>query len=583
MLAAILLLAAAESTCVPINCDMFWVTFPDGKADAFVRTEKDANLLAGTYPWFGVVRPERRMVNIATQASYKGPARQYGYVDGHLRFAEEKGQERTVEPVVRHGRAGDIRAFWPTEETYEEQRRSVDYWRGAGRLRWFSGNPNRTALIFVEFGLIVLCIGLFAGNWIFRIGGLGLFLAASCLTFLTESRGGFLALVTGGVILGFFRFRRGITRRMILGALAVCLLGGVGVVVSKCGERFTTGIVKTEKDKSSQDRLFIWREVPRMISAAPWGWGLWKSGPAYNDWFEDFERRHMIGDLFNDHLSRFVEGGFVMGGLYVLVWALLFVWGLRLAWSGGSPLPLAVCAAYFVASTFNPMNWWTKGFYLPVAVLAWGMWKSWTGRSMTSGKESASPLMRLLVWAGGVTAVVLAGVGVIAWTAPGQDVPLRVGWMGHRVIVGRGEPKVWVADDGFVLNGNFNGYPGREFRKFYSRRPDAEAVGLVERVCDLPPEMERLVLTGTCGEDYLKMDNPPKARHLVFLTPPFGSDRIPQELRETCDVHLLTGEFAAQRTGDDLRKADWVHVIPGAQVYVPGWLDVIVKEGNHGS
>ena len=573
MLATVLILAAVESTCVPINSDMFWVTFPDGKADAFVRTEKDENLLAGIYPWFGVIRPELRMVNIATQASYRGPARQYGYVDGRLRFAEESGKERRVDPVARPRTFADIRAFWPTEETYEEQRRSVDYWRGAGRFRWFSGNPNRTALIFVEFGLIVLCAGLFARNWVLRIGGLGLFLAASYLTFLTESRGGFLALVAGAVILGFFRFRRGITKRMMLGALAVCLLGGIGVAVSKCGERFTTGIVKTEKDKSSQDRLVIWREVPRMIAAAPWGWGLWKSGPAYNGWFEDFERRHMIGDLFNDHLSRFVEGGFVMGGLYVLVWALIFVWGIRLAWSGGSPLPLAVCAAYFVASTFNPMNWWTKGFCLPVAVIAWSLWRTRKSRFR----------LTTTVWSVAIAAVVLAVAGIVAWTAPEQDVPLRVGWMGHRVIVGEGEPKAWVADDGFVLNGNFNGYPGREFRKFYTRRPRAEAVGIVERVCDLPSEMDRLVLTGTCGEDYLKMDNPPRAKHLVFMTPPFGSDAIPDELREKCDVHLLTGEFAAQRTGDDLKKADWVHVVPGAQVYVPGWLDVIVQEVKHGS
>lgn len=572
MLAAFLLFAAVESTCVPINCDMFWVTLPDGKADAFVRTEKDANLLAGTYPWFGVVRPELRMVNIATQASYKGRARQYGYVDGRLRFVDENGVARKVDEAPRPKQTADIRGFWPTEETYEEQRRSVDYWRGGSRLRLFSANPNRTALVFAQVALIALGIAFFARALIWRLHGFLWLFISVLLLFQTQSRGGILALVVGAAVLCFFRVRRGVSKRvLVVFAVASMLLLGFAMT-TKVADRLTLRPQTVGDARSNQSRLFIWREVPRMIAAAPWGWGLWKSGPAYNGWFEDFERRHMIGDLFNDHLSRFVEGGFVMGGLYVFVWALIVVWGWRQAWSGGSPLPLAVCAAYFVASTFNPMNWWTKGFYLPAAVLVWGLW-----RMRKCG------FLKTVIWSEMITAVVLAGVAVVTWTSLEQDVPLRVGWLGHRVIVGKGEPNVWVADDGFVLNGNFNGYPGREFRKFYTRRPNAEAVGLVERVCDLPSEMDRLVLTGTCGEDYLKMNNPPKARQLVFLTPPFGSGKIPQKLREGCEVHVLTGEFAAQRTGDDLKKADWVHVIPGAQVYVPGWLDVIVKDKNHDS
>ena len=58
-LALSVLLAVVESTCVPINSDMFWVTFPDGKGESFVRTVEDPNLLAGPSPWFGVIRPEQ--------------------------------------------------------------------------------------------------------------------------------------------------------------------------------------------------------------------------------------------------------------------------------------------------------------------------------------------------------------------------------------------------------------------------------------------------------------------------------------------------------------------------------------------
>jgi len=119
-------------------------------------------------------------------------------------------------------------------------------------------------------------------------------------------------------------------------------------------------------------------------------------------------------------------------------------------------------------------------------------------------------------------------------------------------------------------------------RRFYAERPNVESVGFVESVANLPKEMDRLVLTGTCGEDFLKLENPPKARHVIFLTPPFGSDKIPEALRQACDVHLVTGEFVAMRTGDDRRSEPWIHVVPGAQVYVPGWLNVVLRERKDG-
>lgn len=278
----------------------------------------------------------------------------------------------------------------------------------------------------------------------------------------------------------------------------------------------------------------------------------------------------MVGDLFNDHLSRFVEGGFVWGGAYVFAWCFLFAAGLRWSLRGRSPVFLAVWSAYFVAACFNPMVYWGKSFLLPGAVSA--VWLVQVLRS-SERRRVLSPFLPL-----GMTMCVLAAGAVCAFCAPEQDIPLRASMLGRQVVAGRGEPRVWVADDGFVLNGNFNGYPGREIRRHYAQHPNAESIGLVERVRDLPDEMDRLVLTGTCCEDYLRMSNPPKAKHLVFLTPPFGSDKIPNELRARCDVHLLTGEFVAVLTGDDLKKESWIHVVPGARVYVPGWLGVVVKE-----
>jgi len=566
ILSVLALFAAIESTCVPINCDMYWVTFPDGKADFFVRSDDDPNRLAGSYPWFGIVRPELGMVNISTQASYKGRAREYGFVAGHLRFASEGGKDREIDPSKAPRPTGSARGLWPTQAIFDELLKKHDIWRGGGRLRFISRNPNRTALFLAQLSLVALGVLLFAKTAIWRVHGALWTLIFLVLQFQAMSRGGILAFLAGTALMVYFRFRQQWTlKRVGLLVLGGVLLIGTCLVVYR--NRLTQEI---HEEGNGQSRTAIWREVPRMLAAAPLGWGLWKSGPAYNAWFEKPERRHMIGDLFNDHLSRIVEGGFAWGGLYVFAWHLVFCAGWRWAKRGRSAVFLAVWAAYFVASSFNPMNYWAKSFWIPGAVSA--VWLVQVLRTH-GGWRCLSPILPLIL-----TACSLAGLGIVAACAPRQDVPLHVSSLGKRVVVGNGDPQVWVADDGFVLDGNFNGYPGRELRQYYPRHPKAEALGLVERVEDLPQEMDRLVLTGTCGEDYLKLANPPRAKHLIFLTPPFESGKIPESLRRDCDVHLVTGEFVAMRTGDDLKRESWIHVVPGAQVYVPGWLSVAVRE-----
>lgn len=565
-----LFLAAVESTCVPINSDMFWVTFPDGKGESFVRTAGDPNLLAGPSPWFGIVRPERGMVNIATKSAYKGTPVEYGYVGGHLRFMSKGGKDSEVDPTRFPRRKGNVRSFWPTKALYAELLKKHDIWKGSGRLRFISRNPNRTALVLAQLSLLAVCLVFFARSGVWRLHGVLLSLIFVLLQFQSLSRGGILAFAVGVCALFYHRLRHRFNRRMLF----VVLLGGIvftGVSFLAFRQRLDNGI----SSDSPESRTAIWREVPRMMAAAPWGWGLWKSGPAYNSWFEKPDRHHMTGDLFNDHLSRFVEGGFVWGGCYVFAWLMIFFAGWRWARKGHSPAFLVTWLAYFVASSFNPMNYWGRSFWIPGLVS--GVWLVRVLRSAEK-KSVLSPLLPL-----GCTAMVLLVAGAVALFAPPQDIPLRVAACGRRVVVGKGEPQVWVADDGFVLNGNFNGYPGREMRQHYRQHPNAESLGLVERLEDLPDEMDRLVLTGTCCEDFLKMDNPPKAKHLVFLTPPFGSDKIPEKLRTECDVHFLTGEFAAVLTGDDLKKESWVHVVPGAGVYVPGWLNVVVKEKSDGA
>ena len=555
---------------MPINSSLFRMRQPDGVERIFVRDHDDPNYLHCTIrPWVGAIRSEGRVINILTDPEFKGEKTEFCFVDGVLRYMSVGKKDYEFSPGCFAAPTNSIESLWPAAELTEEEEADTDMWRGSGRLRLFSKNPNRAALIFAEIAMVALGVALFAVS-LWRFHGALWALISTLLLFQTQSRGGFLGLLAGAAVLIFFRWRKGLSRRVLvllaLGALAV---GGFAAV-AKNGERVTVGTVSINGDRSAQSRLHIWREVPRMIAAAPLGWGLWKSGPAYNSWFERPERMHLTGDLFNDHVSRFVEGGFVMGGLYVFVWALVLAWGLGQAWRGLSPVPLAVCVAYFVISTFNPMNWWTPGFCVPAAVLAWGAWRA---RSGVTGRL----ILRSVVWSGFVTAVALVGTAAVAALAPEQDVPIRVGWLGRRVVVGTGEPNVWLVDDGFVLNGDYFGFPGREIRAYYRANPGAEPLGIVTDFDDLPRTgVERLIVVGKRCLDYL--GRPKVAEQTVLLTPPFGCDKILLKRIENGEnLHLLTGRLAARLTGVDKCAEKWIHIVPGAEVYVPGWLGMLVK------
>ena len=571
-----------ESTCIPVNGKMLRMRLPDGKELQLFRQPDDNSLLTAWYPWVGAVRPCEggQMINVLTHPDFGGEKTEFCFVNGHLRFMSVGDKDYEFNPKDYVAPIHAIASLWPDHVGMSAQDAAqADTWSGSNRLRLFSRNPNRTALLIAEAAMVVLGIGLFAGSWWLRIPGILLGLLSVHPLLLTESRTGLAAYLVGLAALLVIRFRKGVGWRFALGLLIVLVASGAVVSRLKVCEGVSVRLSTAGAEMFEGKRMYMWREVPRMLAAAPLGWGLWQSGPAYNSWFEKPDRMHSTGDLFNDHLSRFVEGGFVLGGLYVFAWALLLIGFLVFAWRGGSPVPLAVWLTYFIACVFNPMNFWGRSFYIPLAVTAWGVWRMWKGRFMTSGRETASPF----IWSAVVTAVVMAGIAVVAWRAPEQDIPLRASWMGHRVIAGKGEAKVWVVEDGFVLDGNYFGFPGREIREFYRAHPDAEALGLVSDLACLPAKMRTLVLAGKACELYLELpaEKRPVAACVVFLSPSLKYDKILQRVGSAEDVHIVLGEFVARLEGGCADAPENVHVIPGAELYIPGWLDsVIMRKGK---
>lgn len=574
-----------ESTCIPINGKMLKMRLPDGKEMLLFRQPDDNSLLNAWDPWVGAVRSceDGQMINVLTRPGSKGKKSktEFCFLNGRLRFMSVGDKDYEFNPKDYAVPTHAIASLWPdhTEMTAQDHAQA-DIWAGSHRLRLFSRNPNRTALLIAEAAMVALGIGLFAGSWWLRILGILLGLLSIHPLLLTESRTGLVAFLVGLAALLLIRFRKGVGWRFALGLLIVLIAAGVVVPRLKVCEGVAARLSTARAEMLEGKRMYMWREVPRMLAAAPLGWGLWKSGPAYNSWFEQPDRMHSTGDLFNDHLSRLVEGGFVLGVFYVFAWALILIGFFMFAMRGGSPVPLAVWLTYLISCTFSPMNFWGRSFYIPLAVSAWGMWKV---RFMTSGRSIVSLLKRPLMWAGGVTAVVMAVIAVVAWRAPEQDIPLRASWMGHRVIAGKGDAQVWVVEDGFVLDGNYFGFPGREIREFYRAYPDAEALGLVSDLGHLPAKMRTLVLAGKAGESYLELPEGkrPVAECVVFLSPPLKYDKILQKVGSTENVHIVLGEFVACLEGGCAGAPENVHVIPGAELYIPGWLDsIIIQKGQ---
>ena len=107
-------------------------------------------------------------------------------------------------------------------------------------------------------------------------------------------------------------------------------------------------------------------------------------------------------------------------------------------------------------------------------------------------------------------------------------------------------------------------------------------MGYVQKLSDLPPRVRRLAVAGRlCGE-YLKLwkeGNAPKAAELIFLSPAMSLDSVPESLRRSCKFAMVVGEFAARYEDvyGHLDGADGVIVTEGSEVYLPGWVGLILS------
>ena len=462
--------------------------------------------------------------------------------------------------------SGEIPPMWEGAEEEALQTLAVKW--SKSRLSLFYVNPNHAAMLLAELALIGLFVFLYGRRKVVVSFGAVGFAVAALLLARTDGRGGMVGLAAGSaLLLGIRLFRRGGKVRIaIVSALAVAAIAafffGAGL-----GGRFS---LKAFADESTAVRLEKWRYVPRMMVDSPHGWGATPAGRAYSDWYQPLSSSAVTPTLDSDHLTYMTGFGWVGRFAWGFAWLALLLSLLRFSANGGSPLPLAVFSALGLAAMFNPLlHVWTL-WIVPVASL----WPFAASRPWKAPRGYALPLVASLVATLAVcTAFYLSGRGVSRLAIP------SIFTDGRRVFVGSRNPHVWIADDRYTIGWLF---APKEIRHFYSAYPTARPLGYVQKLSDVPSRVRRLAVAGNLCREYVKLWNAgvaPAADELLFLSPGMPLDAVPEGLRKSCRFAMVVGEFAARYESvyGHLGEADEVVLTEGAEVYLPGWVGLILS------
>lgn len=310
-----------------------------------------------------------------------------------------------------------------------------------------------------------------------------------------------------------------------------------------------------------------------MMVSSPGGWGLGMSGDAYVNWFQPLERFHTPRTLINSHFTWLVEFSWAWRYLYVFAWLTLLGTLLCVAVKGGGAVALAVWVSAGISAFFN-------------AVLEdWAVWVP-LALALACSLPSVRKACSLKIFAG--MALLAASVSALLpvgafFLAKGGDNAVPVCYDGARVEINGKNPSVWVVDDQWAFCGGYGGMLGKEIRTYFLDNPESGALGYVRDIAHLPGKIDRLALIGKSGEAFYRQwkENPsalPEADEVVFLSPPFPASRISAEFRGRFGTTVVHGGMTGLVAGNSDPIPDWVRIVPGAELYIPGWLDAVLGD-----
>ena len=512
--------------------------------------------------------------------------RRYTYSDGRLVTYQRGKAKHAITYPFEPSYAGKPASLWaiePEQMNREKMQkrldRLTDIWSMTGRFSLWFRSPNAAAAFLAGTALLGAALFLECST-VGLVVGLVTLLASLAGLALTGSRGGMLAFLAGFAVLLLATLLRKAARpvgRRMLVLLGCLVLAGAFAVAMQGSKRFTKGFVRAIEGRGEgRDRSSLFLAGARMMVDAPDGWGVRNAGPAYSHWYQSMGGDTWQMSLVSDHLTHLVGYGWVGRWFWMFGWfaALALFW--KFARRGFGAAGVAVWTSLFVAALFNVMLSQTALWALPAVLaglFAWrlcrGEWREWRG---------------YLRWLGiaAVASVVAVAALYAVCRAVGPSSP-RIRHNGRIVVVGEGEPSVWIVDDGETLGGI---YTQNLIRRHYITRGEANrslpACAYCRSLADVPARgAGRLVLPGRQGERFLELyrqGRAPVAREIAFVSPPFAPKSIPQTLFASAGVGVLLGEFAARYVDvyGEGPHPKWVTVVKGAELYIPDWTHYVI-------
>jgi len=498
-----------------------------------------------------------------------GGSTEFLFEDGRLiRFRRSGNEARCADDLsllTQRPPSGRLKWLWTKRKDRTKQ--AGRYWgEGNVRMRLWYANPNAAGVLFAELAVLALAMALFASKTILRLIGYFFLPLPLVLLYLSESRGSFVALCCGAFVLICIAMARKFSPRRF--CLFLLLLGGIVTLLSSgvIGDRFGRQLLS---DASiGGERLSTWAAVPAMVAAAPQGFGHRMSGRAYCNWFQDRQNHFQQFRLNSTHLTWIVEYGRMFSILYAFAWVTCL--GVLIANHSqkGALLAFVELLTLFVGIWFSTVGVCPSLWAIPVIALAFCLRSSvWLHR------RTAFLLIGALLCAIGMQ-LSMESVGRRLLTS----LPVSIFRHDGITSVGNGIREVYVVDDEFALARDRLGSFGRDLRGYLAEAGHDMRIAVADSVEILPSSVERLVLIGRSGADYLEYRSRHaadasycRARETVFLSPPFPPKAIPNSLLMSSNVRIVIGEFAAELDSGYGNPPPFVNVVPHTGLYLPLW------------
>ena len=424
------------------------------------------------------------------------------------------------------------------------------------RMDWGFGNPNKTAA-FIALTIIFSWLLAYLhrkGFW----AALTLFTGFGVCLLLTQSRGGLVGATIGCLIVLAW-VPRPYSRIRTSAVAFACLALFIFSFFIKPAPHMVKGVVSA--DRSVENRLLIWKEVPAMIHDAPHGWGLGKSGEAYRQWYQPVSRGEGYRTLVNSHFTWLVEFGWSGRILYLLFWISCFI----ILWPSPNydwfSIPLGVWSAFGICSFFSSVAEAPLIWLIPILAL--------TAVLLARFKANTWPSLKF--WISGVAATIVVIGGFLLWEQIISNSVVHDD-ASHVVTLGLRAPNIWlIAPNENILGEHY----GHEIRRAFgtSSALQQRGVGIAPNLQHVP-QNSVLIFSGRLPESFTTLH----PTELILINPRPVSAEVLKSLATLPRVTIIVGEYSQNREfwSDHVANSHiTLRVVSGSEEYIGDFMSII--------